>query len=100
MAASPPPPDAVKTRRRAGGKVWPLIAAGLLLSALASGPAQARGRRGGKAAGKGALRGQAVRGETHRAFPGVHLLALADDQILLWEANGRAQLRTSDGNWT
>jgi len=63
----------------------------------AASPVQARGRRGGK--GAAAKRGAAVRGEVHRAFAGVHLLALADDQILLWEPGGRAQLRTSDGNW-
>jgi hypothetical protein len=95
MAASPPP-DAVTTRTRPGGVVWLVVA--VLLAGLAS-PAQARGRRARKGAAKSAASGAPVRGETHRAFPGVHLLALADDQILLWEASGRAHLRTSDGIW-
>ena len=97
MAASPPP-EAVKTRPRARAAWW-LVVAGLLIGLV--GPAHARGRRAAKGRGKGGGRVTATAGaETHRAFPGVHLLALADDQILLWEANGHAQLRTSDGNWS
>jgi hypothetical protein len=36
----------------------------------------------------------------HHAFSGVEMLALAGDQLLLWEVQGRAQIRTAAGTWS
>jgi hypothetical protein len=34
------------------------------------------------------------------AFPVMSMIALADDQLLVWHGDGRAQLRTTSGAWT
>ena len=38
--------------------------------------------------------------ERHAGLAGSRLLALADDQLLLWEPTGRAELRAGAGTWT
>jgi hypothetical protein len=63
------------------------VAAGLLIGVPATGASEID-----------RLRSRVV--EVHRSFPGVRLLALRDDQLLLWEVHGRTQLRRSDGTWT
>jgi hypothetical protein len=36
----------------------------------------------------------------HHSFSGVEMLALPGDQLLLWEVQGRAQIRTAAGTWS
>jgi hypothetical protein len=71
-----------------------IVAATAVANGAAGGPAAQASLTAAKGSG-----GTAAQVDSHRAFPGARLLALADDQLLLWEPRGRAQVRGKDGQW-